>query len=383
MQKITRRACLKRIAWGATAIPALLRSGQIQARDFATQPSPTANQRVAMAGIASRFMARYGVPGLSVAIARHGQFVYSEGFGSADQATDERVTSSHLFRIASVSKPITAVAIYDLVEQGRLGLDATVFGPGSVLGSDYGKTYPAFVQEITLRHLLTHTAGGWEKGEHDPMFLNNGMDHRELIAWTLAHQPLPGKPGMRYAYSNFGYCVLGRVLEKVTGEPYAEFVQQGILGRCGAVGMRLAGNTRSERVSGEVAYYGQGGENPYGMNVRRMDAHGGWLATPQDLVRFATHVDGFDTTPNILSGNTIRAMTTASTANPGYASGWNVNAANNWWHMGSLPGTTSIMVRTSSGLCWAALANTRAPGIDLALDNMVWEMARTVPSWRA
>jgi len=71
--------------------------------------------------------------------------------------------------------------------------------------------------------------------------------------------------------------------------------------------------------------------------------------------------------------------------NSGYARGWAVNNAPNWWHSGSLPGTTTIMVRTASGFCWAALTNTRAtgqPDIGLALDNMVWDMARKVSAWK-
>jgi hypothetical protein len=115
-----------------------------------------------------------------------------------------------------------------------------------------------------------------------------------------------------------------------------------------------------------------------------MDSHGGWLATPVDLVRFAMHVDGFTTTPNILSRDTIETMTTPCDANPNYARGWNVNKLGNWWHTGSLPGSTTIMVRTSSGFCWAALTNTRSHpsnAINLALDNLVWDMARKVSHW--
>jgi hypothetical protein len=98
-------------------------------------------------------------------------------------------------------------------------------------------------------------------------------------------------------------------------------------------------------------------------------------------VNFTMRVDGFSYTPNILEPATIDTMTTATSVNPDYAKGWIVNTLNNWWHDGSLPGTTSIMVRTSSGLCWAALANTRSKGIDL--DPMLWEMADAVPVWKA
>jgi CubicO group peptidase (beta-lactamase class C family) len=65
-------------------------------------------------------------------------------------------------------------------------------------------------EQIRVEHLLTHTTGGWEHGTHDPLRLNKDMKHRELIAWTLEHMPLTRPPGESFAYSNFGYCILGR-----------------------------------------------------------------------------------------------------------------------------------------------------------------------------
>jgi CubicO group peptidase (beta-lactamase class C family) len=333
--------------------------------------------------IASRFMAAYKVPGLSVAIARHGQFVYRKGFGLADVASGDKVTPAHLFRIASVSKPITSVAIFTLIEKGRLKLSDRVFGGDAVMGTDFASSYSERVQKITLEHLLTHTCGGWPNDTNDPMFLNPAMNSHALIRWTLQNQPLQNEPGTHYAYSNFGYCILGRVIEKISGQTYAEFSQQNVLTKCGVNDMRIAGNTLLDTAPGEVVYYGQNVESPYDMNVRRMDSHGGWIATPSDLVSFAMRVDDFSYTPNILEPSTIETMTTPTSANPNYARGWAVNAAGNWWHTGSLPGTISIMMRTSSGLCWAALTNTRTEGMDLALDKMMWEMAEAVPAWRA
>jgi len=113
-----------------------------------------------------------------------------------------------------------------------------------------------------------------------------------------------------------------------------------------------------------------------------MDAHGGWIATPADLVRFATHVDGFDVSRKILKPETIRRMTTPSSVRPNYARGWNVNEAGHWWHGGDLGGTSAILVRTSSRFCWAALTNTRRGLSQEALDDMVWEVAKKVSAWR-
>ncbi len=385
MKAITRRSCLKRIALiaASNALPFFTGPSMPFALGAEPQPKPAERELVAMAGIARQFMGQYKVPGLSVAIARHGQLVYAKGFGYADKAAGERLTPSHLFRIASVTKPITSVAIFSLIEQRRLRLNDLIFGSRGLLHFDYGKTYPALVKEITPYNLLTHTCGGWDIDKADPMFLKPAMNHRELIEWTIHHQPLKNMPGRHYAYSNFGYCVLGRVLEKVTGQSYTQFVRQHVLASCGITTMRLAGNTLAQRVHDEVRYYGQNGENPYNMNIRRMDSHGGWIGTPIDLVRFLIHVDGFNSTPNILSLKTIKTMTTPSAANPNYACGWAVNEVPNWWHNGSLPGTTTIAVRTASGLCWAAFTNTRTKGMDLAIDQMMWKMAKAVPAWRA
>jgi len=309
--------------------------------------------------------------------------VCQQAFGLADQSTDELATSASLFRIASLTKPITSVAIFSLLEQGRLGLHDVVFGERGLLKFDYGDRYPDRVSQITLYHLLTHTCGGWENDGNDPMFRNPGMNHRELITWALQHQPLKHEPGTHYAYSNFGYCILGRVIEKITGQTYAEHVQHGVLAKCGIREMKLAGNTLAQRAAGEVVYYGQNGADtePYGMNVTRMDSHGGWIATPSDLVQFAMHVDGFKFTRSILGADSLKTMTTASPANSGYACGWCVNRIPNWWHSGSLPGTLTIMVRTASGLCWAAFTNTRCEGLNL--DDLMWKVVKAVPAWRA
>src|SRR5262249_13165558 len=202
-----------------------------------------------------------------------------------------------------------------------------VFGADGILQGQYGRRpYMRFIEEITVEHLLTHTCGGWQNDRNDPMFKNPQMSHQQLISWTLDNQPLVNAPGTNFAYSNFGYCVLGRVIEKVTGRSYASHVVASVLGRCGVTAMRIAGNTRAERAPGEVAYYPEG--DPYGMNVRRMDSHGGWIASATDLVRFAIHVDGLAPDRDILKSETIRTMTTPTAANARYAKGWAVNGRN-------------------------------------------------------
>ena len=296
----------------------------------------------------------------------------------------ESLTTSNLFRIASISKTLTSVAIFSLIEKGSLRLDDTVFGDRGILGTQFGRQpYGPGIEQITIDHLLTHSCGGWDNGPGDPMFTDSRTDQAELISFILDHCPLKNLPGIAYAYSNVGFCILGRVIEKISGQPYADFVRSTILSPCGITDMQIGGSTLDDRVTNEVTYYDPV-HNPYIMNLRRLDSAGGWIATPADLVRFVSHVDGFDAQRNILKPETIRRMTRHSDIYPTYARGWSVNARGNWWHLGNLPGTTSVMVRTATRYCWAALTNTRREqSSPTALDDMVWQMVSKVRAWRS
>lgn len=329
-----------------------------------------ASPQDAIRDIAERFLRDQGINGMSIAYGRDGAVEFQAGYGTADLEGKESVTPAHRFRIASIAKPITATAVMMLVEQGRLKLDDTVWGPRGLLGGDHTGDLAA----ITVDHLLTHTSGGWQNDRDDPMFRNTAMKHDELIAWTLANRPLSRRPGEAYAYSNFGYCVLGRVLEKISGKPYAEHIRSAVFAPCGITSMRIAENTLAGRQPLEVTYHAPKPGDAYAMNVSRMDSHGGWIATAGDLVRFASQL------PKLLAAPSIRTMTTP-VASANYARGWMVNEVPNWWHGGSLPGTTTIMVRTAKGYCWAGLLNGRKPRLGSELDKLMWRMGSEVPGW--
>ncbi len=368
----------RRIVLGGLGATALAGPGAAQAPAV----EPTAAERAAMSAVAQTVLEKHGIPGLSIAIGAGDKVLYTQGFGYADRERKEKIAPPHVFRIASISKAITAVAIFTLIERGRLKLTDKVFGPGALLGMDYGAPpYHAFIDQITVDHLLMHTAG-WPNDITDPMFSLAGKNHRELISWVLANQKAEHPPGEKYAYSNFVYCVLGRIVERLTGEGYENFVRTQVLARCGITDMRIAGNTREQRAPGEVIYYGGGGHggHPYTIDVARMDSHGGWIASAPSLVRFLIAL------PTLLRVETRKTMLTPSPLEAHYARGWRVNAKGTHWHTGSLAGTTTIMVRTAGGLCWAALCNGRERGAGSyreAIDDMMWDMVRKVPAWRA
>ena len=386
---LSRRTLLQNfaVAAAATAVPIPKAFAQAQ------YGGSTGQQRGEMGRIAGAFRRQFSVPATSIAISRKGQFVYDQSVGMADRQHLTQVQQDSLLRIASVTKPITSVTIFSLIEQGKLNLTDKVFGPSGILGVKYGKPpYKQYVADITVDDLLTHTAGGWPNDNTDPMMHNDGWDQTKLITETIANLPLTNPPGTHWAYSNFGYCILGRVIEQVTGQTYEGYVQANILAPCGIHTMQIARNKESQRAPNEVVYVGQYSEDPYKINITRMDSHGGWIASSTELVQFLNHVAGAPGIPALLKPATIQRMTTPAAAYPPgdarYARGWMVrnNGAGNWWHNGSLPGSTTIMVRTPTGFCWAALANTRTEPsneIDAAIDQMMWDMVRVVPSWNA
>lgn len=307
------------------------------------------------------FMVRNNVPGISLAITRDEKLVYVKSYGFADRENRILLKPENLFRIASISKPVTSIAIMKLVEEKKLSLDSKVFGPKGILKNKYGRSpYKEGITDITVRQLLQHVSGGWANDRTDPMFTDPARGIDELIAFTLDTYSLEHTPGTHYAYSNFGYCVLGRVLETITGENYESHVKRAVLAPAGITDMQIGGNTLEERKRNEVKYYGQHKEDPYRYNIARMDAHGGWIASATDLLKIVNHIDGATSVKDILAPASVRTMLTAPTVSPGYACGWGIDSLGNFQHGGSLPGTRTELRHRTNGYAYAVLLNTRA-----------------------
>lgn len=359
----TRRAVVVNL-FGATACTVL---GIRPWNTIAASERDQAGQRPRGRGQSiENFRQQFRVPAISIAITQGGRFVFDRAGGMADREHTLQAQQDTLFRIADLSKPITAVAIFSLIQSGRLHLNDKVFGPAGILGARYGKApLRPYVADITVDHLLTHTAGGWAADDNDPMYHNDGWDQAKLIDATLENAPLTARPGTQWAYSNFGYCVLGRIVEQITSQSYEAYVQTSILGPCGISTMQIANNSERHRAANEVVYIGQYSEDPYKININRMDSAAGWIASSTQLAQFLNHVAGAPGIPALLKPETVRAMTTPATAYPQgdvrYARGWMVtnNGAGRWFHSGSLPGSTSLMMRNPDSSCSAAVCNTR------------------------
>ena len=192
------------------------------------------------------YMEKHSIPGLSIAITKNERLVFAKGYGFADNTSKEQVNPSHRFRIASISKPVTAVAVMELVETLDSALiDKKVFGPGAVLGTQFGSPpFSSAVRAIAVKHLLQHTSG-WSNTGGDPMFMGQlaNMNHSQLISWVLDNRQPINSVGNVHEYLNFGYCVLGRVIETVSGKSYETYVRE-VLAQCGVNRMEIGGTRR-------------------------------------------------------------------------------------------------------------------------------------------
>ncbi|MGZ5287471.1 MAG: serine hydrolase domain-containing protein, partial [Flavisolibacter sp.] len=274
------------------------------------------------------------------------------------------VTIDHRFRLASVSKTFTGVAVMKLVQEGKFLLDAKVFGAGGLLGTEYGTPpYNANVSNMTVRHLLQNVTGSWGSGTGgDVIDQNPAYTNVQLFNWILNTRPNPKAPGTFYDYSNINFWIAGRVIEKASGKSYINYLKEDLLAPIGITSVDMAGKTLAERKTNEVRYYGQGSDNNYTYNIAfpRRDADGGLISTAKDLLKFVAAFDGFNSRPDILNSSSVTALTTGSAVFPSYALGIGIwNAENLWYNYGSLPGTRSAFMRHNNGMSAALIFNSR------------------------
>ena len=361
----------------------------------------------------TEFVRTHRVPGATLAVSRNSDVVYARGFGFADVESKRPVQPDSLFRIASVSKPITAVAVLQLMRELKGGLDRRVF---DVLpAADWLQlNHDKRLSTITIRQLLQHT-GGWDR---DKSFDPIGRPHQiaefakhplpvgpdDVVRYTLS-LPLDFDPGTRYAYSNTGYLLLGRLIEHLGKQRYEDYVQQHVLKPAGVTQMQLGRSSKQELAKNEVHYYdskhreGPAVNGPQlgiivplvygGENFEAFEAHGGWIGSAIDLVKFASSFD-HPASSKLLKPNEIATMWgrpaglagKAANGKPRdvyYGCGWDVrpvkNGKNgkpaNTWHNGMIAGTSALLVRRHDGLNWAALFNTDSDHEDKVLSGLV------------
>jgi len=327
-----------------------------------------------------KYLANWEVKGASFAITRNDSLVYAKGYGKADE--DVEMGPGNILRLASVSKLITACAVMKAAEEGLLSLDSQVFCKDGIL-CDSLYTSPikdtASFKKITVEHLLRHQ-GGFSR---DPMFssldvigqmgLDKAPTQNDFTRLVLSRR-LRFAPGEWQRYSNFGYMILSKVIEKVSGEKYEDYVREHVLKPAGCYDMHIAGNYYEDKRENEVRYYTHAGDGQYvdeyngsgrivercygGNNISALEGAGAWVASAVEIARLVASIDGDPTLPDILSSDSVAEMTEQKDSNT-FAIGWNdTTPETGWVRTGTFSGTSALVKRYPDGECWILITNT-------------------------
>jgi CubicO group peptidase (beta-lactamase class C family) len=375
-------------------------------------------QLVAFDSAMQTLMTQHGATAGQLAVTWQGRLVLAHGYTLNPIAGDITVQPGSLMRVASNSKQITSILINRLIQEGRLSLTSTV-GNFINLSTLPGHTADPRLANVTVRNLLEHLAGfRTYDGLRDPMFADPQIAADVGIGLPIGTADiiramngiaLGSQPGTTFSYSNYGYMLLGRIIEDVTGMSYEDYAKS-VFAPIGVRNLRLGHSLLSQRAPNEVGYKSgimratvmdnSGVQVPYeygAFNIENMDSHGGWILSAVELVRIASNLDNPSGPDAVLNQTSINRMFSLPQNYPlpyhsgdaYYAHGWSVrnygNGNYNTWHDGSLPGTTSYMARIQDGWDFVAILNRRdetgTTCVSCEIDNAMWGVRNQIVNW--
>jgi len=326
------------------------------------------------------FFRQWRIKGASVSIIKEGNLIYSKGYGTINDSVMAPIQPYHTFRVASVSKLITAIAIMQLKEAGQLSLDEKVFGPNGILtDSIYANYKDPKLEDITVYHLLNHSAG-WSSRIGDAMFMpdvvNRIMEEDgvasfdRICRFVLEKRRLSYKPGTRSSYSNFGYALLGKIIEKKSRQNYEQYVKNNILYPLQIFDTYMGSSMYSNGSRNEVNYFTDDHskviscfnfkdtvDRPYGgFDLETLGAAGGWVSSSVSLSKLMCAIDGDNSIPDILTEESIAQMI----YHPSNLSpiGWKGSDKDKIWRTGTLHGTNALLVKRQDGISYVIIINT-------------------------
>ena len=272
---------LLRANWSYLAILIALCSGVCEAQNGKLSSGKLAKIDAAV----NKFMASTHVPGVSVAVVENGEYEWAQGFGFADLENNVPTSEHTLFRLASISKSLTATAAMQLWERGRLDLDAPV--------QKYCPSFPQKPWPVSSRQVLGHLGGirHYKSNAQDDPEVGNTKHFDDPIQAGLnffKDDPLVAQPGTSFHYSTQGYTLIGCVIEGASGAKYVDFVRQNVLAP--AQMEQTHADNRFAIIPYRTRFY-EKAESGTVRNADFLDSSykipgGGWLSSAEDMAKF-------------------------------------------------------------------------------------------------
>ncbi len=267
-------------------------------------------------------------PGCVVLVARKGKVVYEKAFGSANVELNVAIKPEMIFRIGSITKQYTSVAILQLVEQGKISLQDSI--------QKYVKDYPHKSHTITIENLLTHTSGIKEyqaindttpNGERRDYSPKQGVDY-------FKNEPLEFEPGNQFQYSNSNYYLLGYIIELITGKSYQDYIYQNLLNAARLLNTHY--NQQEKIIPGRVTGYTKLDttlENADYLSMTTAYAAGALMANTEDLFKWHEALYNHQ----LIKKEMLDKATTPFKLKNGSATGYGYG-----WYLNEISGTKTI-----------------------------------------
>ncbi len=289
----------------------------------------------------SDLFSKHAIPALSLALVSENKLVFARGFGTLKPQGEVQADADTLYRLASVSKPVTAVAVLQLVEKGLVQLDQPA--------REYCKAYPKKESDPTVRHLLAHQSGIPHTSDAEDTTIRGEFPRLEGAVPLLADKRLKFRPGERMLYTSWGYALLGCVIEGASGLTFWEYVEQNV----------LKPSAMKATVLDSPAFEGSGFAPGFRMgrqkklvpsevvDTRFKSPASGLISTVSDLARFVMALYERKLLNQASLDQSFRPQTT-SDGNPTiHTLGWLVGQATSfgqgYYYGGSMEGTTAFL----------------------------------------
>lgn len=320
--------------------------------------------------IAAKSLARPNTVGLSIAVARGDRLILAKGYGKADLEFAAPMNEETMLRIGSVTKQFSAAAVMRLVEQGRLSLDDTL--------DKMLPDYPPTAKPVTLRQILNHTSGIWSYTEDEKFMVREStleLTPEEVTA-TFKDKPLEFDPGTKWNYSNSAYYLLGEIIARASGKPYAQFVQDELFTPLGLSRTRYESNRDIIPIRAQGYAFRDGNLfNDQSIGADVPGAAGSLLSSAADLVRWNLALAG----GKVVSPESYALMTTPTTLADGgiapYGFGLGIDTfegRRRIEHGGGIPGfTSSLAYLPDDQLTVAAISNCESFNPGKVVDSIM------------
>ena len=301
----------------------------------------------------SKFLKAQKLPGMTLVIANKGKIIFSKSYGYASLSRKIKLEPKHKMAIGDLTQIFTVTAIMKLLEEGKISLEDTILGPGSIFEKEFPKVqkYEAMVK---VKHLIEQSVMEWA---HSPYLRHlKGKNNLEKIHSYLSNIKIRKNPGSRILDSDFAYFLLGRIIEKKTNKTYLEYLKEITTDHLQS-DLSFMADSNIKDVA--LHYDDKLKAKNLGFNYWDLDAKTGLVCSPVDFMNLLLSIDGLPAKKDLLTDQAVKIMQTRSSVDGRFGKGWRISQTNDIFDYSYTKSSAAFKMR-ADGITWVFMANGKS-----------------------